>query len=134
MEESLLALPCMSEAYVVPVLDVFAGGSQVAAVVRLRRDPLTNNTAASSLSLHKLREELSSSLPEFKLPTLLRILTDGEDIPRSQAGKPAPRDIATTFFPQPVEGSLKGLPDDVQICNTATGDGPVAWGWGAMRC
>ncbi|KAJ5711002.1 hypothetical protein N7488_005158 [Penicillium malachiteum] len=134
VEESLLALPCISEAYVVPILDVFAGGSQVAAVVRLRRDHLTNNTAASSLSLQTLRAQLSSSLPDFKLPTLLRILTDGEDIPRSQAGKPAPRDIASKFFPQPVEGVLKGLPDDVQFCNTATKDGPVAWGLGAMRC
>lgn len=134
VEESLLALPYISEAYVVPILDVFAGGSRVAAVVRLRRDPLTNNTAASSLSLHTLRAELSSSLPEFKLPTLLRILTDGEDVPRSQAGKPAPRYIATTFFPQSVEGSLKGLPDDVQFCNAATRDDPVAWGWGVMRC
>ncbi|KAJ5260477.1 hypothetical protein N7478_012082 [Penicillium angulare] len=129
VEESLLALPCISEAYVVPILDVFAGGSRVAVVVRLR-----NNTASSSFSLHTLRAELSSSLSEFKLPTLLRILTDGEDIPRSQAGKPAPREIATTFFSQPVEGSLKGLPDEVQICSAAAGDGPVAWGWGAMRC
>ncbi|KAJ5915313.1 hypothetical protein N7454_011067 [Penicillium verhagenii] len=133
VEESLLALPCISEAYVVPILDVFAGGSQVAAVVRSRKDHVTNDTAASSLSLQALRAELSSSLPDFKLPTLLRILTDGEDIPRSQAGKPAPRDIATTFFPQPVEGVLE-VPDDVQFCNTATKDGPVAWGLGAMRC
>ncbi|KAJ5937048.1 hypothetical protein N7466_003498 [Penicillium verhagenii] len=133
VEENLLALPYISEAYVVPILDVFAGGSQVAAVVRFRKDH-TNNTAASSPSLHAIRAELSSSLPDFKLPTLLRILTDGEDIPRSQAGKPAPRDIATVFFPQPDEGVLNGLPDDVQFCNTATKDGPVAWGLGAMRC
>jgi malonyl-CoA/methylmalonyl-CoA synthetase len=139
VEEHLLNLPHISEAYVVPVLNVFGGGQQVAAVIRLRKKSASANlnedsTTALKLSLHALRLDLSVHLAEFKLPTLLRILADDEDIPRSQAGKTMPKEIVPRFFPQPVEGSLDGLPENVQQCSTTIRKGPVAWDRGALRC
>lgn len=138
VEEQLLNLSYISEAYVVPVLNVFGGGQQVAAVIRLRKNCTSavlneDSGAALTLSLHQLRLDLSVHLAEFKLPTLLRILTDEEDIPRSQAGKTLPKEIVYRFFPQPVEGSLEGLPTDVQQCSAMIRKTPVAWERGALR-
>ena len=140
VEEHLLNLSYISEAYVVPVLNVFGGGQQVAAVIRLRKSCVSAGTddedsaIVLNLSLHTLRLNLSVHLAEFKLPTLLRVLADEEDIPRSQAGKTMPREIVSRFFPQPVEGSLEGLPVNVQQCSTPIRKGPVAWDRGALRC
>jgi len=135
----LLDQPFITEAYVVPVLDIFAGGMQVAIVLRLGKIPPVpaqlreNAPEGSALSLHALRVFLSQFLEEYKLPVILRILSDEEDVPRTQSGKPLLITIATKFFPQPLEGSLDGLPADVQICRASIRKEPVAWDWGALR-
>jgi malonyl-CoA/methylmalonyl-CoA synthetase len=135
----LLDQPFIAEAYVVPVLDIFAGGKQVAIVIRLRKSSLVpaelqeGAPKGSALSLHALRVHLSQFLEEYKLPTILHILGDEQDVPRSQSGKPLLNAIAGEFFPQPLEGSLEGLPAEVQVCRTIIRRNPVAWDWGALR-
>ncbi|KAL4878097.1 hypothetical protein BJY04DRAFT_221453 [Aspergillus karnatakaensis] len=79
LESHLLALPYIHEAYILPVLDRESRGL-AAALVRLKP-----GHTSTSINLHRIRSDLStlSSRQEYSLPSLLYILQDGEEIPRS---------------------------------------------------
>lgn len=57
---------------------------------------LRNGTAR--IDLKDVRRDLALSLATYKLPTVLRILRDGEEIPRTVAGKPIKPGLMQRFF------------------------------------
>ncbi|KAK2747924.1 hypothetical protein FQN57_001515 [Myotisia sp. PD_48] len=93
VESSLLELPNISEAAVVKCPDAEAG-SQVAAIIRLL-------DSKNKYTLQQLRQDLSSSLSRYQLPTQLRILGPTENIPRSSTGKLKIQEALKMYFPLP---------------------------------
>ncbi|KAF5860083.1 hypothetical protein ETB97_002044 [Aspergillus alliaceus] len=110
VETALSTLPYISEAYVLPVADPKTG-SRVAALVRCRTGQ------KPKLTLQSLRNDLSSPLPVFQLPTVLRILGEGEEVPRTVSGKVIRGAAKELFFPQKADPSLDDLPSQVQVCD-----------------
>ncbi|KAE8382716.1 acetyl-CoA synthetase-like protein [Aspergillus bertholletiae] len=110
VENALSLLPYLSEAHVLPVTDPKTG-SRVAALVRCR------NGQKSNLTLHSLREDLSPYLSLVQLPTVLRVLVDGEEVPRTVSNKVIRRETKQIFFPQTADPSLSELPTQVQWCD-----------------
>jgi malonyl-CoA/methylmalonyl-CoA synthetase len=106
VEESIMTLPYVTEVYVVGVLD---------AEVMYRTAVLVRVKEGKSLSLSTLRAELAGKLPEHKLPTLLRKLEAGEDVPKTHSGKFDVRKASSVFFPQSVEGDISDLPQEVEV-------------------
>ncbi|KAF3482636.1 acyl-activating enzyme 13 [Arthroderma uncinatum] len=106
LEMQLHKLPYADEVYAVPV-PAPTVGEHIAVLIRLA--PTAQGT---SLALQKLRDDLLSvsALPVGYRPTMLRILAEGEDIPRSYTGKPLRKQIAKEFFPGP-DGSMPGEGD-----------------------
>jgi malonyl-CoA/methylmalonyl-CoA synthetase len=82
LEERLIQLPYISEAYVLPVLDHEAQGL-AAALVRLRGPHET----LQNINLRRIRGNLASNMELYKLPALLYILKDGEEVPKSASEK-----------------------------------------------
>ncbi|KAF4504454.1 hypothetical protein G6O67_007904 [Ophiocordyceps sinensis] len=86
VESSLMNLPRISEACVVAVPD------------------------------NDIRSDLRYSLAPYKLPTLLRILKDGEDLPRTVSGKPIKRQILNLYFGSTDGAQPKTDPPGVERC------------------
>ncbi|KAE8347278.1 hypothetical protein BDV24DRAFT_157575 [Aspergillus arachidicola] len=110
VEAALSRLPYISESHVLPVADPRTG-SRVAALVRCREEHKSN------LTLHSLRKDLCSYLPLVQLPTVLRILCDGEEVPRTISDKVIRGEAKQMFFPQKADPSLSDLPTQVQFCD-----------------
>ncbi|KJK61671.1 AMP-binding enzyme [Aspergillus parasiticus SU-1] len=110
VEAALSRLPYISEAHVLPVADPRTG-SRVAALVRCREEHMSN------LTLHSLREDLCSYLPLVQLPTVLRVLYEGEEVPRTVSDKMIRGEAKQMFFPQKADPSLSDLPTQVQFCD-----------------
>ncbi|KAA8652871.1 uncharacterized protein ATNIH1004_001780 [Aspergillus tanneri] len=121
VESQLIALPYVSEGYVLEAAD--RDGDRVAALIRLRPDVL------KSPSVRQLRIDLHRTLYAFQLPTALRFLRDGEDVPRTDTGKLIRRRAAQTYFAPREDYSY---PDEVETCDwhEEVGDGVKAWDWG----
>lgn len=82
-------LPYITEAYVIGAPD-HESRELAAAIVRLwDKDPIT---------LNKVRKDLSAILAPHKLPALLRVLDEGEEIPRTASSKPIKRGLLKQFF------------------------------------
>lgn len=110
VETGLSKLDYISEASVLPVKDP-KKGNRVAALVRTRLNQ-------SQLTLQVLRNDLASHLPAFQLPTVLRVLCDYEQIPRTISGKVARQEAKDRYFPQnAVDPCLEDLPQEVQVDN-----------------
>ncbi|KAL1862314.1 hypothetical protein Plec18167_000898 [Paecilomyces lecythidis] len=110
VETALSRLHYITEAAVLPVIDP-KRGNRVAALVRVRSDQ-------TQLTLQALREDLASYLPAFQLPTVLRVLSDQEEFPRTVSGKLARQEAKDRYFPQKgTDPSLQDLPQDVQVDN-----------------
>ncbi|KAK2736422.1 hypothetical protein FQN57_000755 [Myotisia sp. PD_48] len=80
LEEAIVKLPYISEAYVLPVLDG-QRGTQVAALIRLTQheEPATHN-------LTNVRADLQIiQVPLFMLPTALYILKDKDSVPKTES-------------------------------------------------
>lgn len=93
VECSLQDLAYISQACVCAVPDPQAT-ELCAAVVRLR-----NNGAHLQQSiLSRIRADLANVLPSCMLPAAIRILDDGEVIPKTQSGKIVRRFVAEKFF------------------------------------
>jgi len=105
VESRLLALPYLTEGYVLPVQDPQCD-SRVAALVR-------TNDRADKVDLGKIRTDLSVQLPAYQLPTVLRVLRDDETVPRTWSGKTAMAKTISLFFPQDAEQNLMGT--DVEV-------------------
>lgn len=91
-----MELPYVSEACVLNVLDYEAQGLATA-LIRLRKSTLCQEDH-SKIDLRKIREDLSSTLELYKLPTMLRILRDGEELPRTDSEKVLKSKALEKFF------------------------------------
>ncbi|KAL4876010.1 hypothetical protein BJY04DRAFT_223495 [Aspergillus karnatakaensis] len=95
LEMRLLEQPFISDACVLPVTDA-GSNERVAAVIRLQE----NITQASESVLEVLRQRLTDTglVPGYMLPTALRVLRQGEEIPRTASMKVLRRQAAEKFF------------------------------------
>lgn len=105
VEARLLALPYLTEGYVMPVQDPQCD-SRVAVLVR-------TNDKVDKVDLGKIRTDLSVHLPAYQLPTVLRVLRDGETVPHTWSDKTAMAKAINLFFPQDAEQRMIGT--DVEI-------------------
>lgn len=103
MEQTLLDLPYISDACVLAVPDHEAK-ELCAAVVRLDE---TSGVSTSDINLARIRTDAMNSLPIYMLPAILRILKDGEEIPRTISGKAVRKAICKEFL-----GTDKWWPHD----------------------
>ncbi|KAF7171753.1 hypothetical protein CNMCM5623_004045 [Aspergillus felis] len=139
VENRLMELPWIAEGCALPVTDNQLG-QRVAVLVRLRshaeqslcmdRVAVERRQAKSYLPL--LRHQLGATLPAFMLPTALRILVDGEEIPRTPSLKPIRAKAVKQYFPQSDDWSL---PDDIEVCGPwehLTSRSPRAWDWSSL--
>ncbi|KAF4219339.1 hypothetical protein CNMCM8980_003070 [Aspergillus fumigatiaffinis] len=123
VEARLVELPYIAEAYIVPAS--FNYMRQIAAIVRLQ-------SPKSTVTLSQIRADLQNKLERYKLPTLLRILQNNEQISETTSGKPLRRKIMEDYVLLPEEGPL---PTGLEFCDTAiqAAKSPVkAWDWGGM--
>ncbi|GIJ92442.1 hypothetical protein Asppvi_011424 [Aspergillus pseudoviridinutans] len=106
VEESLMALPYVMEAYVLGIPD---------AEVMNRTAVLLRVKEGKCLTLQALRTEMAGRLAKHKLPTLLRKLDASEGVPKTHSGKFDMRKARSVFFPQSVEGDISDLPPEVEV-------------------
>ncbi|UKZ52381.1 hypothetical protein TrVGV298_006157 [Trichoderma virens] len=95
LEQRLMDLPYICEAHILPVRDHHAGGL-AAALVRLRKQ---NADQARNITLQTIREDLAGAgLVSYKLPTLVRFIQDGEQVPHTASGKAQKREALQKYF------------------------------------
>ncbi|RKL38122.1 hypothetical protein BFJ72_g7584 [Fusarium proliferatum] len=92
VEACLTALPYILEGYVLPVADPHCD-TRVASLVRLRE-------GAGKVNLERIRSDLENELPAYQLPTVLRVLKQHEEVPRTWSDKLAMKKVVQKFFPQ----------------------------------
>jgi malonyl-CoA/methylmalonyl-CoA synthetase len=101
IEREMLGLVYISEVMVVGVPDE-EYGERVAALVRIKdeREVLMSerHLLVPRLDLHRLREDLKTGLAGYKMPTVLRVIT--EEIPKSGTGKVEKKALGPRFFPR----------------------------------
>ncbi|KAJ5375799.1 acetyl-CoA synthetase-like protein [Penicillium concentricum] len=90
VEERLLKLPYVSEAYVLPVMD-YEVRNLIAAVIRVKAD-------YTEVNLCKIRDDLSSTTESYKLPRLLRILREKEVAPLTASEKGRKNEMREKYF------------------------------------
>ncbi|PCD39312.1 hypothetical protein FGRA07_00583 [Fusarium graminearum] len=98
VEAYLTALPYILEGYVLPVADPHCD-TRVASLVRLHDN-------AGKVDLKRIRDDLSDDLPAYQLPTVLRILRQDEEVPRTWSDKLAMKKVVQKFFPQDSDDRL----------------------------
>lgn len=87
--------------------------SRVGALIRVKEG------TAASLTLETLRAELAATLESHQLPTVLRKLDAGTEIPKTHSGKPDVKKAFAMFLPQTVEGDIRTLPSEVEVWESA---------------
>lgn len=101
VEREIIALPYIGEVMVVGVPDE-EYGQRVGAVVSLRDDETSrefyqkHSRDPHSLHLDDLRSDVRGRLAGYKLPTLLRVIT--EELPKSASGKVVKRTLGPQYF------------------------------------
>lgn len=107
LEHKLLELPYISEAYSLPVLDYEEKGMP-AALVRMHMSGLEQR-----INLKRIRDDLAKNMETYKLPRLLRILGDGEIIPKTRSQKVLKKEALRIFFGiegvRPLEYCVEGV-------------------------
>ncbi|KAM0240808.1 hypothetical protein ACHAP5_007843 [Fusarium lateritium] len=98
VEACLTALPYILEGYILPVADPHCD-TRVASLVRL-------HDGAGEVNLERVRDDLSRDLPAYQLPTVLRILRQQEEVPRTWSDKLAMKKVVQKFFPLDSNDSL----------------------------
>lgn len=91
-------MPYVAEATVVGVEDEELG-QRVAAAVLLDKRPNRSQGLGQRLTIDRLRTDLRTKLPGYKLPTLLRVV-DGE-LPKGPTGKIQKKILGPKLFPVP---------------------------------
>jgi malonyl-CoA/methylmalonyl-CoA synthetase len=109
VESNLQDLPYISEACVFAAPDPDAT-ELCAAVARLRE----NNPQGQRNILSRIRADLSKVLPSYMLPIVIRILKDGEEVPKTQSGKTVRRFVWKTFFENADWRSVENPPPGFQ--------------------
>lgn len=103
--ESIQDLSYIAEAYTVAVSK--AAGHQIAAIVRLKKRNTaetnlpddSHDTNGNLISIEGLRSDLSKELRECELPTLLRVLGEGEASPTIAARRKTPsNEVLASYF------------------------------------
>ncbi|KAK2758037.1 hypothetical protein FQN54_004443 [Arachnomyces sp. PD_36] len=107
IESHMSELPYISESCLAALPDT-GTGTRIAALVRFK-----DSAEQAKCNLGAIRSDLSNNLPTHKLPTALRVLRDGEVIPRSIHIKIRRRiKVGEDFFPVCEKGEL---PEDVEV-------------------
>lgn len=89
-------LPYISEAHVLPVLDHESGGL-VAALIRLQKQK--PDQGHGDITLRQIREDLAArNMVSYKLPVLLRVLQDDEQVPLTASGKALKKESLRKYF------------------------------------
>lgn len=121
-----MELPFVYEACIVSIPDKDSS-TRVAALVRFHQDFSTGN-------LVTVRKYLSEKLLHYKLPTALRVLKNGEEIPLTISGKIMRKRVVEQYFP--ITGYCQ-LPADVELWNIhddQKSSGPrKAWDWAGLQ-
>jgi malonyl-CoA/methylmalonyl-CoA synthetase len=136
-------LPYIAEGYVLAVQDTNFK-YRVAALIRLapfttsasEKPSVDGSSQESTVSLEKLRKDLSMSMEMYKLPTLLRILLDEETVPKARVHKILRKQAVEQYFPQSVAGMTDSLPPAVEVWDIADGPEPRPrreWDWGGIE-
>lgn len=126
VESRLLALPYLTEGYILPVQDPQCD-SRVAALVR-------TNDKADKVDLGRIRTDLSVQLPAYQLPTVLHVLKDDETVPRTWSGKTAMAKAINAFFPQDAEQNMLGSNVEIMdISNFMKAKTQKMWDLSGMR-
>lgn len=117
-------LPSVTEACIVSIPDKDAT-TRVAALVRLHQDSLDT-------SLATVRKHLSEKLLYYKLPTALRLLRTGEEIPLTVSGKIIRRKVVEKYFPLTEDCQL---PADVEVWDIRNEQTTLrkAWDWAGLQ-
>jgi malonyl-CoA/methylmalonyl-CoA synthetase len=132
LELRLLELPFIAEGCILPVSDENNSG-QVAALVRL------SGSSIPELSQHQsrlgfLRDQLAPALPAYVLPTILRVLQDSDEIPRTASLKVLRRKAVEKYFA--LSDGLE-LPVDIERWDYQIQPGEVQhsriWGWAGLK-
>ncbi|KAM3497560.1 hypothetical protein MY10362_009093 [Beauveria mimosiformis] len=96
VELVLQALPFIQEAYILSV-PYPNYGSLVAALVRFKRQEV-GSADTFTPSLRFLRASLATELSAYKLPTLLRVLQEDEELPRTASNKVSKPEAVKKYF------------------------------------
>lgn len=105
--------------------------SRVGVLLKLK----TAKGQRKTISLRQLRADLSETLVMYKLPTVLRILTEEEQFPMTASNRLKIQDALKLYFPQSANESIKDLPAEVEVCDYTEGisDKPARqWEWSGM--
>jgi len=100
VEKQLKDLPYISEAYVLPIMD-YEVVELVGAIVRFRHPNNREQKGKDEnpdIDLCKIRQDLSSVLEMYKLPTMLRILRAEEEVPLSVSSKVLKPQLRQMYF------------------------------------
>jgi malonyl-CoA/methylmalonyl-CoA synthetase len=109
IEREILGLPYVAEVMVVGVPDE-EFGERVGAVVVPKGGAVVPSVAVKGrsrgarLRLEDLRQDLRERLAGYKMPTLLRVLEGGEELPKSGTGKVVKKVLGPQFFPKDYAG------------------------------
>ncbi|KAK5110251.1 hypothetical protein LTR62_006104 [Meristemomyces frigidus] len=108
IERECLGLEYIDEVMVVGVADE-EFGERVGVVVVVKT--IEGREARVLLTLETLRSDLRGGLAGYKLPTLLRVLAAGQELPKSGTGKVVKKVLGPRFFPP---GQWRGM-GEVQV-------------------
>lgn len=121
-----MELPFISEACIVSIADK-AASTRVAALVRFHQDFPCEN-------LSTIRQHLSDKLLQYKLPTALRVLRNGEEIPLTVSGKVIRKRVVEKYFPLT---EYCQLPANVELWNILgeqkNNGSQKAWDWAGLQ-
>ncbi|KAL7956593.1 acyl-CoA synthetase-like protein [Trichoderma compactum] len=96
LEQRLADLPYVCEAHVLPVRDHHAGGLAAALVGLCKQD---TDKESRNITLQTIRQDLAGAgVVSYKLPTLLRIIPDGEQVPHTASGKVQKKEALRKYF------------------------------------
>ncbi|KAK2758035.1 hypothetical protein FQN54_004441 [Arachnomyces sp. PD_36] len=134
VEARLLELPYISEGYIIGVPDANTAG-RVAALVRLKPNSIVSAGCQNLLPLQTLREDLHRELFLYQLPSLLRVLEDGEEFPMLENSKFAVKKAVEKYFSSQ-DFSLNGSPGKVQawdVSRLRESKGGKAWDFAGLN-
>ena len=120
IEREILGLPYVAEVMVVGLPDDEFGERVAAAVCLKNEGDMPNEEKkhlVKDLTVYKLRQDLRSRLAGYKMPTILRLIS--EELPKSGTGKVVKKTLGPQFFPPEKYKTMS----EVQVWSREEGDG-----------